>query len=139
MAALDNGDAIAALLASKTITPIAQLNPDLPAQSSLAVRGEVGITWPYNSVTKTLAFLIAEPDVRLRRAHGQVRIELHGPSAKSLTKCEFGAGDELLLSLDGVEWAKDTSPGRIPGSRIDWQLQFKEKLVLQVRPVNLVF
>ncbi|KAK4460870.1 hypothetical protein QBC42DRAFT_339437 [Cladorrhinum samala] len=134
MAAADeDGNAVAVLLASKTATPIAQLNPDLPAQSSLAVRGEVGITWPYNSVTKTLAFLIAEPDVRLRRAKGQVRIELHGPSAKALSNCEFGAGDELIISLDGAEWEKDTSPGRIPGSRVDWQLQFSDKLALQVR------
>ncbi|KAK4168040.1 hypothetical protein QBC43DRAFT_361683 [Cladorrhinum sp. PSN259] len=133
MASVDGESAVASLLASKTITPIAQLNPDLPAQASLAVRGEVGIKWPYNSVTKTLAFLVAEPDVRLRRAKGQVRIELHGPSAKAFSNCEFGAGDELLLNLDGVEWAKDTSPGRIPGSRVDWQLQFREKLTLQIK------
>lgn len=129
----DNNSSIAALLASKIATPIAQLNPDLSDQPSRIVRGEVGITWPYNSVTETLAFLVAEPDVRLRRARGQVRIELHGPSAKAVSECGIGAGDELIFSLEGVEWAKDTSPGRIPGSRVDWQLLFNQKLVLQVR------
>lgn len=130
MASLD-GDC-AALLASQSLTPIAQLNPDLPDQSSRAVRGEVTITWPYSAVTQTVAFLLAEPDVRLRRAKGQVRIELRGPSAKSVSQLGIGAGDELLLSLDGAEWAKDESPGRIPGARVDWQLRFSERLVLQV-------
>lgn len=130
MASVD-GDS-AAMLASRSTTPIALLNPDLPDQASRVVRGEITITWPYNSVTKTAAFLIAEPDVRLRRAKGQVRLELHGPSAKAVSECGLGAGDELLFSLDGVEWAKDVSPGRIPGARVDWQLQFNQKLILQV-------
>ncbi|KAK4138751.1 hypothetical protein BT67DRAFT_476935 [Trichocladium antarcticum] len=131
MASIDGAGA--ALLASQPATPIAQLNPELPDQASRVVRGQVGITWPYNSVTKTAAFLLAEPDVRLRRANGQVRVELHGPSAQAAHECGIGAGDELLLSLDGVEWAKDVSPGRIPGSRVDWQLQFSQRLVLQVK------
>lgn len=119
-------------LASRTATPIAQLNPDLPEQASRVVRGDVTITWPYNSVTSTFAFLLAESDVRLRRDRGQIRVELRGSGAKAAAECGFGAGDELLFSLDGAEWAKDVSPGRIPGARVDWQLQFSEKLVLQV-------
>ncbi|KAK4189604.1 hypothetical protein QBC35DRAFT_430143 [Podospora australis] len=133
MASVDENSSTSALSASNLVTPIAQLDPDLSDQPSRIVRGEVGITWPYNSVTKTLAFLVAEPDVRLRRAKGQVRIELHGPAAKAVSECGIGAGDQLLLSLEGVEWAKDTSPGRIPGSRVDWQLQFTQKLVLELK------
>ncbi|KXX77579.1 hypothetical protein MMYC01_205371 [Madurella mycetomatis] len=123
----------AALLSSQSPTPIAQLDPDLSDQSQRVIRGEVTITWPYSTVTKTFAFLLAEPDVRLRRAKGQVRIELRGSSAKAASECGIGAGDELLLSLDGVEWANDESPGRIPGSRVDWQLRFNERLALQVK------
>lgn len=130
MAPLD-GDC-AALLSSRSPTPIAQLDPDLSDQLQRVIRGEVTITWPYSTVTKTFAFLLAEPDVRLRRARGQVRIELRGSSAKAASECGIGAGDELLFSLDGAEWAKDESPGRIPGSRVDWQLRFNEKLALQV-------
>lgn len=127
-------DGIAAtLLASRTTTPIAQLKPDLPDQDSRVVRGQVTITWPYNSFTKKAAFLLAEPDVRLRRDKGQVRLELHGPSAKAVSECGIAAGDELIFSLDGVKWAKDESPGRIPGTRVDWQLQFNEKLVLEAK------
>ncbi|KAK3308056.1 uncharacterized protein B0T15DRAFT_523395 [Chaetomium strumarium] len=123
----------AARLASQPPTPIAQLHPDLPDQVSRVVRGEITITWPYSSVNKTFAFLLAECDVRLRRARGQIRIELRGPSAKAASECGLGAGDELLVSLEGVVWAKDESPGRIPGARVEWQLQFSEKLILQAK------
>jgi hypothetical protein len=137
MATVD-GDS-AAMLASESATPIAQLNPDLPDQASRVVRGDVTITWPYNSVTKKLAFLLAEPDVRLRRAKGQIRIELQGPSAKAAYDSGLGAGDELLFSLAGAEWSKDASPGRIPGARVEWQLQFNQRLVLQVCAGNRGF
>ena len=138
MASVDGASAASlASLASQPTTPIAQLNPDLPDQASRVVRGQVTITWPFNSVTRTAAFLLAEPDVRLRRARGQVRVEFRGPSAKAVSECGLGAGDELLFSLEGVEWAEDVSPGRIPGSRVDWQLQFNARLVLQVRIAGL--
>lgn len=125
--------AVVAAFESRQVTPIAQLDPELPNQHSRSVRGEVTITWPYNRVTHTLAFLLAEPDVRLRRTKGQVRVQLHGPSAKAVADCGLGACDEVLLSLEGVEWTKDESPGSIPGARIDWQLQFNKKLVLQAK------
>ncbi|KAL2170943.1 hypothetical protein VTG60DRAFT_4205 [Thermothelomyces hinnuleus] len=131
MASVD-GD-IAASLASQTSTPIAQLRPDLPDYPSRVVRGVVTITWPYNSVTQKFAFLLAERDMRLRRAKGQIRIELQGPSAKAASDCGIGAGDELLFSLAGVEWSPDPAPGRIPGARVEWQIQFNQKLALQVK------
>lgn len=123
---------MASTLTSRVRIPIAQLNPELPGQSERVVCGEVTITWPYNSVTKTTAFLVAEPDVRLRRTKGQVRIELHGPSAKEFSSCGIGAGDEVTFSLDGAEWARDGSPGRVPGARLDWQLLFNQRFTLQV-------
>jgi len=131
MATVDGNDV--ASLASRTPTPIAQLNPDLPDQTSRVVRGDVTITWPYNSVTQRFAFLLAEPDVRLRRSKGQIRVELQGPSAKAAAECGIGAGDELLFSLAGAEWSTDPAPGRIPGARVEWQLQFSKKLASQVR------
>ncbi|KAL2142072.1 hypothetical protein VTI28DRAFT_1585 [Corynascus sepedonium] len=131
MATVDGNDV--ASLASRTPTPIAQLNPDLPDQTSRVVRGDVTITWPYNSVTQRFAFLLAEPDVRLRRSKGQIRVELQGPSAKAAAECGIGAGDELLFSLAGAEWSTDPAPGRIPGARVEWQLQFSKKLASQVK------
>lgn len=120
------------LLQVRSATPIAGLHPGLPDQHVIAVTGEVTLVWPYNSATKSLAFLLADPDVRLRRDKGQVRIQLLGASAKAVADIRLGAGDTVALALDGVEWVKDNSIVRIPGSRVDWQLQFSEKLILQV-------
>lgn len=121
------------LLGSKAAIPIAQLTPDLPDQPTRKVHGEVTITWPYSAVTKSFAFLLAEPDFRLRRDKGSVRIYLSGPSAEAVGKWELGSGDEVTLALDGVEWAKDEEPVRPAGSRIEWQLKFAGRLVLRVR------
>lgn len=120
------------LLSSSTATPIAQLNPDLPDQATRKIHGEVTVTWPYSSVTKSFAFLLAEPDFRLRRDKGLVRIQLKGPSAEAASKWELGSGDEVTLALNGVEWAKDEEPARPAGSRSDWQLKFAGKLTLKV-------
>ncbi|KAJ4408194.1 hypothetical protein N0V82_009768 [Gnomoniopsis sp. IMI 355080] len=124
-------DAVEQSLSSSTATPIAQLNPDLPDQATRKVKGEITITWPYSFVTKTFAFLLAEPDFRLRRNKGQVRIQLKGPSAEAVGKWELGSGDEVTLALDGVEWAKDEEPARPAGSRSEWQLKFAGKLMLK--------
>ncbi|KAH8908666.1 hypothetical protein BR93DRAFT_925747 [Coniochaeta sp. PMI_546] len=121
------------LLEAKSPTPIAELHPDLPDQTSRAVTGEVTLVWPYNSATGSLAFLLADPDVRLRRNKGQVRVQLLGSSAKAVTDIRLGGGDTVALALDGVDWVKDNSVVRVPGSRVDWQLQFSEKLILQAR------
>lgn len=120
------------LLSSRIATPIAQLSPDLPDQAAQKIYGEITITWPYSSVTKVFAFLLAEPDFRLRRNKGLVRIQLKGPSAEAVGKWELGSGDEVTLALDGVEWAKDDEPVRPAGSRSDWQLKFAGKLMLKV-------
>lgn len=116
----------------KSTIAIAKLDPTLPDQSSHVVLGEVTLIWPYNSATKILAFLLAEPDVRLRRAMGQVRVQLQGATAKAVADLRLGGGDTVALSLEGVDWVKDNSVVRVPGSRVEWQLQFTEKLVLQV-------
>lgn len=119
-------------LASKVATPIAQLSPALTDQPTRKVNGEVTITWPYSSVSKSFAFLLAEPDFRLRRDRGSVRIQLYGPSAEAVGSWELGSGDEVTLALDGVDWAKDEEPVRPSGSRLDWRLKFAGKLVLKV-------
>ena len=118
--------------------PISQLEPQLPDQKALVVKGEVTVTWPYNSIKDSLAFLLSEPDIRLRRKKGQVRIQLSGSSAKSVASCGLGPSDEVHLSLEGVEWVKDESAVKLPGSRLEWQLNFAERLRLQVRLLYLL-
>ncbi|KAL1894758.1 hypothetical protein Sste5346_005733 [Sporothrix stenoceras] len=127
---------VAAILAAATVTPIAQLGPDLTnnfGSIPRAVRGDVTIVWPYNSVSRSLAFLLAEPDVRLRRSKGQIRVQLHGASAAAVAESGLGGGDELLLSLQGASWSKDESSLKLPGSRVEWQLEFRGCIVLQAK------
>lgn len=125
-------DEVEQLLASKVATPIAQLNPDLPEPTTRKVHGEVTVTWPYSAITKNFAFLLAEPDFRLRRHKGLVRIQLTGPSAEIVGNWELGSGDEVTLALEGSESVKDEEPARPPGSRLEWQLKYAGKLVLKV-------
>lgn len=118
-------------LEGRTVTPIAQLGPDLPEPSNRAISGLVTLVWPYNSTSKTLAFILAERDSRLRRKKGQVRVQLRGSSAAAISALKLGGGDTVTLGLEGVEWVKDdTVP--FPSSRIEWQIEFADKLVLQV-------
>lgn len=115
-------------------TAIADLSPELSDPASRAVRGVVTITWPYSSVKGTFAFILAEPDYRLRRSKGQVRINLTGASAKAAGESGLSSSDEVLVSLDGAEWVPEEVKKRqsLPGSGIDWQLKFSDKLLLQV-------
>lgn len=111
---------------------IAQLSPALQDPKARVVRGVVTITWPYSIVRKNIAFLLAEADFRLRRAKGQVRVEFAGSSAKAIADAALGSGDEIALSLDGVELVADDSKTRVPGTSLEWQLKFTERVLLQV-------
>lgn len=115
-------------------TPISDLSPQISEPASRAVRGIVTITWPYNSVKSSFAFILAEPDFRLRRNRGQVRVNFTGSIAKTLGECGLGGNDEIYLSLDGAEWEPEETKKRqsLPGTGIDWQLKFSNKLLLQV-------
>ncbi|OTB07845.1 hypothetical protein M426DRAFT_8442 [Hypoxylon sp. CI-4A] len=115
-------------------TAIADLGPEISEPTSRTVRGVVTITWPYSSVKGTFAFILAEPDYRLRLNKGQARINLSGPSAKAAAESELSGGDEVLISLDGAEWEPEETNRRqsLLATSIDWQLKFSNKLLLQV-------
>lgn len=93
------------------------------------------LIWPYSSSNSSLKVLLAEPDFRLRRARGQVRVLFTGSSARILFEAGIGSGDEVLLSLAGAEWVKDefSAQTNTPGRGIEWDLKYSERLVLQVR------
>lgn len=113
-------------------TPIAQLSPDLEPNAS-SIKGIVTLVWPYASSKKTFSLLLVEPDFRLRSNRGQVRVHFQGSSAKAVARSGVRSGDQLLLSLRGAQWANDATAATTPGRGIDWELQFGERLVLQVR------
>ena len=113
------------------------MNPNLePTESS--VKGIVTLIWPYASSKKTFSLLLVEPDFRLRSDRGQVRVHFQGPSAKAVARSGISSGDQLLLSLKGAQWAKDSTAAATPGRGIGWELQFEERLVLQVRQLQSV-
>lgn len=118
-------------MASVNTLPIAQLQPGLDPDST-SVTGIVTLIWPYASSTRTLSLLLVEPDFRLRRHRGQVRVHFHGSSAKALSRAGVSSGDQLLLNLTGVQWAKDTFTASTPGKGIEWELRYGERAVLQV-------
>lgn len=123
-------------MALATTLPIAELQPGLDPDST-SVNGIVTLIWPYAASSHTVSFLLVDPDFRLRRHRGQVRIHFHGSSAKALARSGLGSGDQLLLSLKGVEWAKDTLAASTPGRGIDWELRYGERVVVQVRRLQL--
>ncbi|KAF7542246.1 hypothetical protein G7Z17_g11743 [Cylindrodendrum hubeiense] len=114
-------------------TPIALLNPDISDQKTRVVHGAITITWPFSIVTKSIAFIVAERDFRLRREKGQVRIRFHGAAAKAIADAAVGGGDEVRLSLDGAQWEKNETNTQLAGSTLEWQLEFTNRLNLIIK------
>lgn len=112
--------------------PIAQLTPLLNAPGTRFIKAIVTLTWPYSSATGAIAFLLSEPDFRLRRVRGQVRVQFAGSTAKRVAKAGIASGDEIVLHLDGVEWLENQDAVSTPGRGVDVELKFTERLYLQV-------
>ncbi|KAL9028568.1 MAG: hypothetical protein Q9196_003087 [Gyalolechia fulgens] len=120
---------------------IAHLDPALGGSDSV-VEGVVTLIWPYSISNKSFSILLAEPDFRLRRQKGQVRIHFRGSSASAVSRCDPRSGDHVTLHLLGAQWEKDETSSRIPGRGTGWQLRFEQRLVLKIqredqKPVQL--
>lgn len=114
-------------------TPIAELSENLEAPATRSIRAIVTLTWPFSSATGSVAFLLAEPDFRLRRSKGQVRVQFSGSSARHIAKAGIASGDEVTICLDGVEWIHDEAELSTPGRGIEYELKFTERLLLKFR------
>lgn len=112
--------------------PIAQLTPLLNTPAARSIKAVVTLTWPYSSATGSIAFLLSEPDFRLRRTRGQVRVQFAGSSAKAVAKAGIASGDEINLCLDGVEWLETQHDAGTPGRGVEVELKFTERLYIQV-------
>ncbi|KAI9650968.1 hypothetical protein NHQ30_001005 [Ciborinia camelliae] len=121
-------------LESTTHIPIAQLTPSLPASASRSIKAVVTLTWPYSSRTGSVAFLLAEPDFRLRRTKGQVRVQFSGSSANIIANSGIASGDEVVLCLDGVEYVEAETINATPGRGVEFELKFTERVLLQFQP-----
>ncbi|KAH7396295.1 hypothetical protein BKA66DRAFT_438247 [Pyrenochaeta sp. MPI-SDFR-AT-0127] len=110
---------------------ISEINPDLPARESKQFKATVTLIWPYSSSARQFALLLAEPDFRLRRKKGQVRVRFSGSSAKAIATTGVGIGDEVILSLRGVQFVQEGAVNT-PGKSIDWELSYSQTVVIQV-------
>jgi hypothetical protein len=119
-------------LENTTHIPIANLTELLIEPATRSVKAIVTLTWPYSSATGSVAFLLAEPDFRLRRSKGQVRVQFSGSSARYIAKAGIASGDEVTICLDGVEWIHDEAEISTPGRGIEYELKFTERLLLEV-------
>ncbi|KAG6094555.1 hypothetical protein E4U30_003261 [Claviceps sp. LM220 group G6] len=109
-------------------TPIAQISPDIAHEKSRVLDGVVTITWPYSSVTKSIAFILAEHDFLLRRRQGQLRVEFFGTSGKAISDAKIGGGDKVRLSLDGSQLAHRDTTTALPAGSLEWQLKYTHRL-----------
>ncbi|KAJ6110407.1 hypothetical protein N7486_002642 [Penicillium sp. IBT 16267x] len=79
--------------------PIVQLSPTLEQTQEKCIEATVTLVWPYSSSTKSFSLLLAEPDFRLRRLHGQVKVIFHGRVAEQVAASNVGIGDNICLAL----------------------------------------
>ncbi|KAL8802875.1 MAG: hypothetical protein Q9200_006436, partial [Gallowayella weberi] len=111
---------------------IAQLDPSTDT-SEKAVEGIVTLIWPYSISSQTFSILLAEPDFRLRRQRGQVRVQFRGSSAKAVARCDIQSGDRVTLNLLGVQWERDETGSGASGRGVEWELRFEEQTTLRIQ------
>jgi hypothetical protein len=115
---------------------IAELAPEKVTESQTSPYVEAVISLvldPYSKRKESLSLLLAEPDVRLRRAKGQLKVTFQGPAAQQVTRSELNIGDVILLRIDHAEWRDTGDAVATPGKKIQWDLHFKKRVVLEAR------
>ena len=112
--------------------PISHLTPQSDAQSPRHIRAVVALVWPYSNSTRALSLLLAEPDVRLRKGKGQVKVTFRGPSAEAVAQGHVGIGDTVQLGLEGAQWVQSSEQVSTPGKKIEWDLVFDGRANLDV-------
>ena len=112
--------------------PIAQLSPTLGEPEHKYIDAVVTLVWPYSSSTKSISLLLAEPDFRLRRSHGQVKAIFHGHVAEKVAGSQVGIGDHIHLSLRGSSFIANDSATHTPGRYVAWDVHFSNGVSLEV-------
>ena len=120
---------------SHVAIPIAHLRPDIEASGDF-ISGLVTLVWPYSASKKEVSLLLVEPDFRLRRKNGQVRIIFHGVGAKAIAGSGLNSGDKVLLYLRGSRYEKARTTIATPGRGIEWDLHFHKVLHIRVERGN---
>ncbi|KAK1821339.1 hypothetical protein LTR12_004225 [Friedmanniomyces endolithicus] len=109
------------------------LTPDTVPPPYASIRGIVTLSWPYSSSTQQCALLLADPDFRLRKQKGQVRIRFTGVAAAAVARAHLGIGDEVVLRLQGASWVDAVDVTRTPGRSVDVELSFGRHVELTIK------
>jgi hypothetical protein len=117
---------------SSSLISIPQLSPELEDASQYSVQAVVTLVWPFSSSNRLFSLLLAEPDFRLRNQNGQIRVTFCGRCAEEVARTKIGIGDTVTLSLQGVQWAENQKVQSTPGKFSGWELQFKNRVKLEV-------
>ncbi|KAJ5913134.1 Telomere end binding protein [Penicillium tannophilum] len=112
--------------------PIAQLSPTFEQSQEKCIEATVTLVWPYSSSTKCLSLLLAEPDFRLRRLHGQVKAIFHGRVAEEVAASHVGIGDNICLALKGSKFVANDTATQTPGRYVAWDVHFDYDLSLEI-------
>lgn len=119
-----------------TTVAIAQLSPALDRLTEKSIHAVVTLVWPYSSSTRSLGLLLCEPDFRLRRVHGQVKVTFRDDLAERVAKTQVGIGDEVRLHLRDTTFVDNESANQTPGRSVRWDLQYDDGLFLEVPTAN---
>jgi hypothetical protein len=119
-------------LAHLTRVPIAQLSPDLEDSSEKSFLATVALVWPYSSSAKCVSLLLVEPDVRLRRDKGQIKVTFHGHIAEKVAESHIGIGDTVCLALKGSKFVNSEGLPQTPGRSVAWDAHFENGVSLEV-------
>ena len=114
------------------VLPLASLEPGVLPTGGSQIAAIVTLVWPYSSSTRTTALLLAEPDFRLRRKKGQIRVNFTGPSAQKVGSSAIGIGDSVRLDLAGSQWQPSASDVSTPGRSVGGELMYHNRLSLNV-------
>jgi hypothetical protein len=112
--------------------PISQLERASFDDPNTAIRAVVTLIWPYSSSTRRAALLLAEPDFRLRKSKGQVRVQLAGAAAEAVARSKISSGDEIMLRLDGAKRVEAAAGISTPGKSVDVELEYSRRIVCEV-------
>ncbi|KIW44264.1 uncharacterized protein PV06_05286 [Exophiala oligosperma] len=110
---------------------IASLSPTTTGAASY-ILASVALVWPYSSSTRTLALLLADSDIPVRKPRGQVKVIFHDGSAREVAKTKVGIGDLLHLGLAGCKWQENKDNISTPGKKISWNLVFQGQVTAEI-------
>ncbi|EAW24300.1 uncharacterized protein NFIA_038740 [Aspergillus fischeri NRRL 181] len=115
-----------------TAISIAQISPDADRILERSIHAIVTLVWPYSSSNKSLSLLLAEPDFRLRRNNGQVKVVFRGRAAEAVAKSQVGIGDHVYLGLAGSKFVPSVAVAQTPGKCVPWDVQLDDRVLLEI-------